>query len=101
MDSDTGAVAELAVDFVDVTYPVADHAQQRARKDVSAAAASRGVIEQAEGVIIAAFDADQETAFEMLKRAARRGARPAAAASRRWANRTQPGRRSAEGRASP
>ena len=62
-------MCELLGYFVDVTRTVATQAQERARRAIAAAAASRGPIEQAKGVITAAFGVDPEESFALLRRA--------------------------------
>ncbi|MBN0038841.1 PAS and ANTAR domain-containing protein [Cellulosimicrobium cellulans] len=67
-DRETGRVVELVGYFVDVTGTVADHAQERARRDIAAAAQTRGTIEQAKGVLVAAYGVHPDEAFARLKR---------------------------------
>ncbi|WP_158068947.1 PAS and ANTAR domain-containing protein [Cellulosimicrobium sp. CUA-896] len=61
-------VAELVGYVVDVTDVVVQHAQLRARDDIRAAAASRGPIEQAKGIVALVRGVCPDTAFELLKR---------------------------------
>ncbi|MFF2268601.1 PAS and ANTAR domain-containing protein [Cellulosimicrobium cellulans] len=68
-DHETGEVTELVGYFVDVTRTVADNAQERARRDIAAAAETRGVIEQAKGVVVAAYGVHPDEAFARLKHA--------------------------------
>ena len=68
-DRETGEVTELVGYFVDVTRTVTDSAQERARHDIAAAAETRGTIEQAKGVVVAAYGVHPDEAFARLKRA--------------------------------
>lgn len=66
-DRDTGALVELLGYFVDVTGSVAASAQERAHRDIRAAADGRGPIEQAKGIMIATHGIDPDEAFRRLK----------------------------------
>jgi PAS domain-containing protein len=68
-DPGTGRVVELLGYFVDVTRPVRAQGGRQAQRDIAAAADSRGPIEQAKGVVAAAFGVRPEQAFALLKRA--------------------------------
>lgn len=68
-DPGTGEVAELMGYFIDITETVAARAQQRTRRDIAAAAEGRGPIEQAKGVLVAAFGHSPDEAFARLKHA--------------------------------
>lgn len=68
-DSATGAVVAVVGCFVDVTRAVAEHAHERARRDIAAAAATRGTIEQAKGVLAVAYGVHPEEAFARLTQA--------------------------------
>ncbi|MGN7702121.1 PAS and ANTAR domain-containing protein [Cellulosimicrobium sp. 22601] len=68
-DRDTGRVVELLGYFVDVTRPVRAQAGRQAQRDITAAADSRGPIEQAKGVVAATLGVRPEQAFALLKRA--------------------------------
>ncbi|MDF9875422.1 ANTAR domain-containing protein [Cellulosimicrobium cellulans] len=59
---------ELLGYFVDVTRSVRTQAGLLAQRDIAAAADSRGPIEQAKGVVAAAFGIAPEQAFAVLKR---------------------------------
>ncbi|MEN5074046.1 PAS and ANTAR domain-containing protein [Isoptericola cucumis] len=60
---------EMTGYFVDLTTAVAERARERAMADIRAAAASRGAIEQAKGVIAVLFDVEADHAFEMMRKA--------------------------------
>lgn len=68
-DRDTGRVVELLGYFVDVTRPVRAQAGRQAQRDITAAADSRGPIEQAKGVVAATLGVRPEQAFALLRRA--------------------------------
>ncbi len=68
-DRVTGEVIELMGYFIDITRTVKAHAQDEARRDIRASAASRGPIEQAKGILTGALGVDPEESFQMLKRA--------------------------------
>ncbi|MBN0039540.1 PAS and ANTAR domain-containing protein [Cellulosimicrobium cellulans] len=68
-DPDTGEVVELLGYFVDITATVAAGGEERAHRDIAAAAAGRGPIEQAKGVLVTAYGICPEEAFGLLKRA--------------------------------
>ncbi|MFC8922423.1 PAS and ANTAR domain-containing protein [Cellulosimicrobium sp. NPDC057127] len=68
-DPVTGAVGEVAGYFVDVTAVVADRANAVADESIRTAAASRGPIEQAKGIVGFAFGTDPEEAFTLLRKA--------------------------------
>jgi PAS domain S-box-containing protein len=68
-DRTTGEVTELVGYFVDVTRTVTEHAQERARHDIAAAAETRGTIEQAKGVVMLAYGLRPDEAFARLRRA--------------------------------
>ncbi|MFD4992950.1 PAS and ANTAR domain-containing protein [Cellulosimicrobium cellulans] len=65
----TGEVVELLGYFVDVTATVAERAQERAKRDIAAAADGRGPIEQAKGVLVAVLGLTPDEAFCRLKHA--------------------------------
>lgn len=67
--ADSGGVCELVGYFIDVTRAVAAQAQEKTRRDIAAASMTRGPIEQAKGVIAAAFGIGPEEAFLMIRRA--------------------------------
>jgi len=67
-DPVTGMVVELLGYFVDITSTVVAGGEERAHRDIAAAAAGRGPIEQAKGVVAAAFGIAPEQAFAVLKR---------------------------------
>ncbi len=54
---------------VPITCTVKAHAQEQARRDIRASAASRGPIEQAKGILTGVLGVDPEESFQMLKRA--------------------------------
>ena len=66
-DRESGEVVELLGYFVDITTTVAGRAQERARRDITAAAEGRGPIEQAKGILIAAHGVSADEAFARLK----------------------------------
>ncbi|MFF2267257.1 PAS and ANTAR domain-containing protein [Cellulosimicrobium cellulans] len=68
-DPVTGVVVELLGYFVDITSTVAAGGEERAHRDIAAAAAGRGPIEQAKGVLIATHGVGPDEAFGLLKRA--------------------------------
>ncbi|OLT54669.1 PAS and ANTAR domain-containing protein [Cellulosimicrobium sp. CUA-896] len=68
-DPVTGAVVELGGYFVDVTSAIARRAGAVADESVRAAAASRGPIEQAKGIVAFALGTDPEDAFAVLRKA--------------------------------
>ena len=68
-DRETGVLVELLGYFLDVTRHVAARAQERAQRDIAAAAENRGTIEQAKGILIAAHGIDPDEAFRRLKHA--------------------------------
>ncbi len=68
-DPVTGAVVEVAGYIVDVTVEIGRRAGALADESVRAAAASRGPIEQAKGVLGFALGTDPEEAFAVLRRA--------------------------------
>ncbi|MFD6524656.1 PAS and ANTAR domain-containing protein [Isoptericola sp. NPDC060185] len=53
---------------VDLTAVVAERADARASADIRTAAESRGVIEQAKGMVAVLYDVDPDTAFGMMRR---------------------------------
>jgi hypothetical protein len=54
--------------FVDLTAVVAERAHARATADIRASAESRGVIEQAKGMVAVLYDVDPATAFQVMRR---------------------------------
>ncbi|MFD4991428.1 PAS and ANTAR domain-containing protein [Cellulosimicrobium cellulans] len=68
-DPGTGEVVELLGYFVDITSTVAAGGEERAHRDIAAAAAGRGPIEQAKGILVATHGLDPDEAFGLLKRA--------------------------------
>ncbi|MFF2834041.1 PAS and ANTAR domain-containing protein [Cellulosimicrobium cellulans] len=68
-DPVTGMVVELLGYFVDITSTVAAGGEERAHRDIAAAAAGRGPIEQAKGILVATHGVDPDEAFGLLKRA--------------------------------
>lgn len=66
-DRGTDKVVELLGYFVDITDTVAARAQERARRDIAAAAEGRGPIEQAKGILVATHGLSQEEAFLRLR----------------------------------
>ena len=68
-DPVTGMVVELLGYFVDITSTVAAGGEERAHRDIVAAAAGRGPIEQAKGILVATRGIDPDEAFALLKRA--------------------------------
>ncbi|MFF2832310.1 PAS and ANTAR domain-containing protein [Cellulosimicrobium cellulans] len=67
-DRDTGRVRELMGYFVDVTRTVQARAHDQAHDHIRAAAATRGPIEQAKGIITGALGIGPEDSFQILKR---------------------------------
>ena len=67
-DRESGEVVELLGYFVDITTTVAGRAQERARRDITAAAEGRGPIEQAKGIIALAYRVTPDAAFASLRR---------------------------------
>ncbi|WP_176168769.1 PAS and ANTAR domain-containing protein [Krasilnikoviella flava] len=55
--------------FLDLTAAVAERARDRAAADIRAAATSRGVIEQAKGVLSVVYDVEIDGAFELMRTA--------------------------------
>lgn len=68
-DPVTGMVVELVGYFVDITSTVAAGGEERAHRDIAAAAAGRGPIEQAKGILVATHGVDPDEAFGLLRRA--------------------------------
>ncbi|WP_069387696.1 PAS and ANTAR domain-containing protein [Cellulosimicrobium cellulans] len=68
-DADTGEVVEVGGFFVDITTEVARRAGEAADESIRAAAASRGPIEQAKGIVAFALGTDPEDAFTLLRKA--------------------------------
>lgn len=60
---------EAAGYFLDLTSDVADRASARASADIRAAATTRGVIEQAKGVLAVVYDVEIDGAFELMRSA--------------------------------
>ncbi|MGC5166067.1 PAS and ANTAR domain-containing protein [Luteimicrobium sp. DT211] len=73
---DDGEPVSVEGFFVDITGPQRRTSQAEASEAIRAAAASRGVIEQAKGIVIAVLGGDEDSAFDALREAgARRGVR--------------------------
>lgn len=68
-DPATGAVVELSGWAVDVTAYVGSRAAQEAGAQIRAAAQTRGIIEQAKGMLMLAVGASADEAFGLLRRA--------------------------------
>lgn len=68
-DAGTGEVVEVGGFFVDITAEVARRAGAAADESIRAAAASRGPIEQAKGIVAFALGTDPEDAFTLLRKA--------------------------------
>jgi hypothetical protein len=68
-DRDSGELVELLGYFVDVTRAVAARAQERAQRDIEAAAQNRGAIEQAKGMVAVTCGVCPDEAFGLLRRA--------------------------------
>jgi hypothetical protein len=64
---DTGAVRSVAGYFVDVTDAVRLLSEEQTREAVQRSAQSRADIEQAKGILIAAYGIDAEAAFHLLR----------------------------------
>ncbi|MFI2295714.1 PAS and ANTAR domain-containing protein [Isoptericola sp. NPDC019571] len=60
---------EAAGYFLDLTSDVAERAGARASEDIRAAATTRGVIEQAKGVLAVVYDVEIDGAFDLMRRA--------------------------------
>jgi len=60
---------EAAGYFLDLTSDVAERAGERASADIRAAATTRGVIEQAKGMLAVVYDVDIDGAFELMRSA--------------------------------
>ncbi|MFB7799755.1 PAS and ANTAR domain-containing protein [Isoptericola sp. NPDC056134] len=60
---------EAAGYFLDLTSDVAERAGARASEDIRAAATTRGVIEQAKGVLAVVYDVEIDRAFDLMRRA--------------------------------
>ncbi|MDF2805778.1 MAG: hypothetical protein K0S43_724 [Cellulosimicrobium sp.] len=67
-DSPGGELTELGGLFVDITPTVTYRAREYARRDIETAAQGRGPIEQAKGVLVAAFGVGPDVALARLKR---------------------------------
>ncbi|MFC8597401.1 PAS and ANTAR domain-containing protein [Isoptericola sp. NPDC057191] len=55
--------------FVDLTSAVAERVRESALADIRAAAETRGVIEQAKGVLAVLYDMGTDPAFELMRKA--------------------------------
>ncbi|MFI2102832.1 PAS and ANTAR domain-containing protein [Isoptericola sp. NPDC019693] len=55
--------------FLDLTSAVAERAAERASADIQAAATTRGVIEQAKGVLAVVYDVEIDDAFDLMRTA--------------------------------
>ena len=55
--------------FLDLTSSVAERASERASAEIRAAATTRGVIEQAKGVLAVVYDVEIDAAFELMRSA--------------------------------
>lgn len=64
---DDGDLVEIVGYFVDISAVVAERSDERATEQITAAAATRGTIEQAKGVISATYAVDPEQAFALLR----------------------------------
>ncbi|WP_435737655.1 PAS and ANTAR domain-containing protein [Cellulosimicrobium sp. PMB13] len=62
-----GDLVEIVGYFVDISAVVAERSDERATEQIAAAAATRGTIEQAKGVIAATYAIDPEEAFVLLR----------------------------------
>lgn len=60
---------EAAGYFLDLTSAVAERAGERASADIRAAATTRGVIEQAKGVLAVVYDVEIDGAFDLMRTA--------------------------------
>ncbi len=60
---------EAAGYFLDLTSDIAARAGVRASEDIRAAATTRGVIEQAKGVLAVVYDVEIDAAFELMRSA--------------------------------
>lgn len=67
-DPGTGEVVELMGYLVDVTGPVAERAEALAGEQIRAAAAHRGEIEQAKGILSVTHGLTIDEAFQMLRK---------------------------------
>ncbi len=63
------AGGEAAGYFLDLTSAVAERAGERASAEIRAAATSRGVIEQAKGVLAVVYDVEIDAAFDLMRSA--------------------------------
>lgn len=68
-DPETSDLVEIVGYFVDITSMVARRASERADDEIAEAAAGRGPIEQAKGIIIIVYGVDADEAFRRLRRA--------------------------------
>ncbi|MCB7135838.1 PAS and ANTAR domain-containing protein [Cellulosimicrobium marinum] len=66
-DEATGELAAVEGYFVDITAAVVERSDERASEQIAAAAASRGVIEQAKGVLAAVYGMSTDDAFRLLR----------------------------------
>ncbi|OCI32897.1 PAS and ANTAR domain-containing protein [Oerskovia enterophila] len=67
LDHDTGEVVELMGYFIDTTAPVAQRAEALAGTHIRAAAAHRGTIEQAKGILSVTHGLTIDEAFQLLR----------------------------------
>ncbi|MFJ2298044.1 PAS and ANTAR domain-containing protein [Oerskovia paurometabola] len=67
LDHDTGEVVELMGYFIDTTALVAHRAEALAGKHIRAAAANRGTIEQAKGILSVTHGLTIDEAFQLLR----------------------------------
>ncbi|MBD5784775.1 PAS and ANTAR domain-containing protein [Cellulosimicrobium terreum] len=66
-DETSGELVAVEGYFIDITSAVAERSDERASEQIAAAAESRGVIEQAKGVLAAVYGLDADDAFRLLR----------------------------------